>query len=180
MTRTIALIISFIFLIFIGMIYFIVNISSQSPKTPTSPTTSPPTDTSLRPQPGDERSPLPVITTLPPESAESILLRGAGGEAEAIIRRKNEKESGFVIEVIAAKMPIPAENTFYAAWMYKKDTPQEKPVLIGTLEKNTQGAYHVIFSSYTDFSSYNDIMVTSERVNDDTPEMQILRGSFIN
>lgn len=180
MTRTTALIISFIFLIFIGVIYFVVNISSQSPKTPTPPATSPPAETPLTPQAGDKRPPLPVITTLPPESAESMLLRGAGGEAEAIIRRRNEKESGFVIEIIAAKMPIPAENTFYAAWMYKKDEPQEKPVLIGVLEKNTQGTYHVIFSSYTDFSSYNDIMITSERVNDDTPETQILRGSFGN
>lgn len=180
MTRTTSLIISFIFLIFIGVIYFVVNISSQSPKMPTSPATSPPAHTLLSPQAEDKRPPLPVITTLPHESAESMLLRGAGGEAEAIVRRRNEKESGFIIEVTAMKMPILTENTSYAAWMYKKNNPEEKPVLIGTLEKDTQGAYHVIFSSYTDFSSYNDIMVTNERVNDDTPETHILIGSFGN
>ena len=83
-------------------------------------------------------------------------------------------ESGNFIHMILADLPDPEPGTFYEGWLVKGDgtyIPTGKMMI-------AKGGYLLEFQYPTDLSSYNKIVVTLEKTEDEKPEQHILEGSF--
>lgn len=106
-----------------------------------------------------------------PENVESIELKDVtGGTAKAIATR-NYENGTFTHEVLA-DLPDLKEG-FYEGWLVMGD----KYISTGKL-RVAKGGYLLDFSSVTDYSDYTKVVVTKELVNDQTPELHVLEGSF--
>ncbi|AKM83151.1 hypothetical protein A2422_03775 [Candidatus Woesebacteria bacterium RIFOXYC1_FULL_31_51] len=107
-----------------------------------------------------------------PDDLDSIELKDVtGGIYRGIAARKFEKRI-FTITVLA-DLPDLSSNEFYEGWVFSGD----KFISIGKL-RIAKGGFLVDFTSNTDYSSYNKVTVTKEKVNDNKPESLILEGSF--
>ena len=107
-----------------------------------------------------------------PDDLDSIELKDVtGGIYRGIAARKFEKRI-FTITVLA-DLPDLSSNEFYEGWVFSGD----KFISIGKL-RIAKGGLLVDFTSNTDYSSYNKVTVTKEKVNDNKPESLILEGSF--
>ena len=106
-----------------------------------------------------------------PTSTPLTLKDVTGGIYRGIAARKFEKRI-FTITVLA-DLPDLSSNEFYEGWVFSGD----KFISIGKL-RIAKGGFLVDFTSNTDYSSYNKVTVTKEKVNDNKPESLILEGSF--
>ncbi|MDO8340511.1 MAG: hypothetical protein Q7T59_00900 [Candidatus Woesebacteria bacterium] len=107
-----------------------------------------------------------------PDDLDSIELKDVtGGIYRGIAARKFEKRT-FTITVLA-DLPDLSSNEFYEGWISSSD----KFISIGKL-RIAKGGFLVDFTSNIDYSSYNKVTVTKEKVNDNKPESLTLEGSF--
>jgi hypothetical protein len=107
-----------------------------------------------------------------PDDLDSIELKDvSGGIYRGIAARKFEKGT-FTITVLV-DLPDLSSNEFYEGWISSGD----KFISIGKL-RIAKGGFLVDFTSNIDYSSYNKVIVTKEKVNDNKPESLILEGSF--
>ena len=94
----------------------------------------------------------------------------AGGSSTAIATRKYEDDK--FTHTILADLPDP-EVGYYEGWLVKDDE------LVSSGEfRIAKGGYLLEFTSATDYSNYNQVVVTSEMKADQLPETHILEGSF--
>ena len=107
-----------------------------------------------------------------PDDVEKAELKDvSGGNATGIATRKFD--AGRFTHAVLADLPDPEPGTFYEGWLVMDDS------LISTGRlRIAKGGYLLEFQSSTDYSSYDNAVVTLERVADSVPEEHILEGSF--
>ena len=107
-----------------------------------------------------------------PEDLESIELKDvSGSNARGLATRKFE--DGLYSHTVLADLPDPETGEFYEGWL----TMDTKFISTGKLTV-AKGGFLLEFSSTTDYSEYDGVVITKEKLNDGTPEMHILEGSF--
>jgi hypothetical protein len=107
-----------------------------------------------------------------PSNADKTSLTDVSGGTGAGETFRTYQDGKFAL-TIAADLPTPQAGYFYQGWI-KKDSDY---VSVGKLEL-AKGGYLLDFSSDTNYSDYNSVIVTSEKVNDKNPETHLLEGSF--
>ena len=113
-----------------------------------------------------------------PEDVEKVELNDvSGGDGSGIATRKFE--NGRFTHTVLADLPDPAAGSFYEGWLVRGNPQDANFAFISTGKmKLAKGGYLLEFQSATDFSEYNQVIVTKEIVADSTPETHILEGSF--
>lgn len=103
------------------------------------------------------------------DRAELTEVSGGQGIGEAT----RTFENGTFSLTVMADLPDPAAGYFYQGWIVKDNTY----LSLGKLEA-AKGGFLVNFTSFTNYSDYKKVVVTQEKVFDNTPETHILEGSF--
>lgn len=115
--------------------------------------------------------------TLPEDVDRAELKDVTGGDASGIATRKFE--NGRFTHTVLADLPDPAQGSFYEGWLVRGKEGDENFAFISTGKmKLAKGGYLLEFESTTDYSAYNNVVITQEKVFDATPETHILEGSF--
>lgn len=102
----------------------------------------------------------------------------SGGEARGVATRVYQ--NGRFEHVILAELPDLEEGEFYQGWLTTKGKEGEvgfSYVKTGRL-RLAKGGYLLEFESTRDYTSFNQVWVTLEKVDDTKPEKHILEGSF--
>lgn len=113
-----------------------------------------------------------------PEDVDKAELKDvSGGNASAIATRKFEGEK--YSSTILADLEDPASGAFYQGWLMKGEEGKEGYSVI-SLGKFTiaKGGWMLDYSSKNDYSDFDRVVVTLEKVFDNTPEKKILEGRF--
>jgi len=113
-----------------------------------------------------------------PDDVEKAELKDvAGGDASAISTRKFENNK--FTSAVLADLPDPATGSFYQGWLVKGEEGKEgyAVVSLGRLQV-AKGGWMVDFSTATNYSDYDKVLITLEKTFDKTPETKILEGSF--
>lgn len=109
--------------------------------------------------------------TIPEDVEKATLEDVTGGQASGIATRKFE--NAIFTHMVLADLPDPEAGTFYEGWLVMGDN-----VISTGKMRVAKGGYLLEFESTTDYSDYNKVVVTQERVFDNTPEEHVLEGSF--
>ena len=86
------------------------------------------------------------------------------------------------VHLVIAQLDDPSEGKFYEGWLVKKE-PTLTFISTGKLKRGDEGDFALLFNSETDYSDYNDVVITEETESlglDNNPETHILEGSFSN
>lgn len=107
-----------------------------------------------------------------PEDLDSIELKDvSGGEGRGIATRKFE--NNLFTHAVLTDLPDLTSNEFYEGWL----TMGDKFISTGKL-RIAKGGFLLEFNSATDYSNYNGVVITREKLNDGKPETHVLEGSF--
>jgi len=109
--------------------------------------------------------------TIPPNADKADLLPVAGNEGLGEVVRVFD--NGKFELTVLADLGQSKNGYFYQAWMSDGTTF----ISLGKLNL-AKGGYLVNFSSTKNYSGYKKIVVTLEKVFDQTPEEVVLQGSF--
>ena len=113
-----------------------------------------------------------------PDDADKADLKDAtGGSSSGIFSRKSEE--GTFTSSFIADLPQPESGKYYEGWLVKGEEGSEDYSIVSAGRLSAaKGGYLLDFSSRTDYSEYNKIMVTLESKSDRTPEETVLEGNF--
>jgi hypothetical protein len=112
--------------------------------------------------------------TIPPDVDRADL---KGDEGVGIATRSYE--NGRFELTVLADLENPPEGYFYQAWLVRDDPSAEGSVLISASKlRVAKGGYLAEFIASEDYSDYKKVTVTLEKTFDQTPEKEILTGSF--
>ena len=113
-----------------------------------------------------------------PEDVDKAELKDvSGGSASAIAIRKFENNK--FTHSILADLPDPEAGSFYEGWLVRGEEGSDNFSSFSSGRMRlAKGGWMLEFESSTDYSDYNKVVVTSEKVADKTPEKHILEGSF--
>jgi len=115
--------------------------------------------------------------TLPENVDRAELKDLSGGDASGIATRKFE--NGTFTHTVLADLPDPEAGTFYEGWLVRGKQGDDNFAFISTGRMTlAKGGYILEFTSQTNYSDYSNVVVTSEKQADTTPETHILEGSF--
>ena len=80
---------------------------------------------------------------------------------------------------IDASLPDTESDTFYQVWLVKSryGTPDFDYLAVGKLVKVGE-KYNLEFSEEADYSQFKTVVITQEKVEDNTPEVHVLEGGF--
>lgn len=107
-----------------------------------------------------------------PEDVEKAELKDvSGGDASGLATRKYE--AGRFTHTVLADLPELAAGSFYEGWLVS----DSDVVSTGRL-RVAKGGYLLEFTSTTDYSDYNEVVVTQEKKADQLPEDHVLEGNF--
>jgi hypothetical protein len=108
-----------------------------------------------------------------PENADKADLTNVvpGGIGMGEAARTYEK--GKYALTVLADLPEPKAGYFYQGWLSDGKTF----LSLGKL-RVAKGGYLVDFSATKDYTSYKKVVVTTEKIFDNTPETYVLEGSF--
>lgn len=141
-----------------GIIYWVRRPGKEGPNLPTTPSLEEQIEESFNVQ-------------IPEDVEKAELEDVAGGDSSALATRKYE--SGKFNHTVLADLSEPESGKFYQGWLVKGDEVLNTGRL--TIAK---GGYLLEFERSTDYSDYDDVVVTLEEVDDNTPEEHILEGTF--
>jgi len=111
-----------------------------------------------------------------PDNVEKVELKDVtGGNTTGIATRNFE--NGQFTHAVLADLPDPAKGEFYEGWLTKGQDKDLKYVSTGRL-RIAKGGWLLDFISAVDYSDYNTVVVTLEKIADDTPELHLLEGFF--
>jgi len=113
-----------------------------------------------------------------PDDIEKVELKAVKGEDfRAIATRKYE--DGIYTHTVIADLPDPVGGTFYEGWLMRGN-PEDDNFDVVSAGKMViaKGGYLLNFESSTDYSDYQNVVITLEKVADNNPEEHILDGSF--
>ena len=133
------------------------------------------------PQTSSESTDVLESGTQPEETVETTELAAVGGYAGGGTANRDYNGKTFV-HLVVAQLPDPASGKFYEGWLVKKQ-PTLTFISTGKLEKEGGDDFVLLFTSETDYSDYNDVVITEETENlglDGKPETHVLEGTFTN
>jgi hypothetical protein len=114
---------------------------------------------------------------IPEDVDKAELTDVTGGNASAIATRKYE-DGTFTFSVLA-DLPDPESGKFYEAWLVKgEEGDEDYDILPAGKLSVAKGGWTLTYTSKTDYSDHNRVLVSEEEVNDGVPETHILEGSF--
>lgn len=115
--------------------------------------------------------------SIPDDVDKADLKPVVGTEGVGIATRK--VENGRFDLTVLADLPAPEEGYFYQAWFGKGGIGQEGSVIVSASRlRIAKGGYLSEFTSTESYTDYKDVFVTLEKNFDQTPEKQVLEGSF--
>jgi hypothetical protein len=103
---------------------------------------------------------------------EDVALGSVPRSGAAYILRSDNK----LYHAVTAVLPDPPGTTFYEGWLVIKK-PTLKFISTGDMVKDKDGMYKLEFSSEEPYEGYNDVVITLEKIKDDTPETHVLDGT---
>ena len=107
-----------------------------------------------------------------PEDIDKAELKDVtGGTASGIATR--EFISGVFTHTVLVDLPDPQPGYFYEGWLVKGD----KFLSTGKM-RIAKGGYLLEYDARVDYSDYDKVVITLEKVFDATPEERILEGTF--
>ncbi|MFZ5933200.1 MAG: anti-sigma factor [Patescibacteria group bacterium] len=113
-----------------------------------------------------------------PEDVDRAELKDvSGGTGSGIATRKYE--NGKFSHTVLADLLDPTPGTFYEGWLVrgKEGDANFASISTGAL-RVAKGGYILEFESAKDYSDYQGVVITLEKVSDSKPETHILEGSF--
>src|SRR3989304_8066467 len=113
-----------------------------------------------------------------PEGFEKAELTDiSGGTGSGIATRKYETPR--FRHAVLADLSDPESGSFYEGWLVRGEEGEDNFAYISTGKLSiAKGGYMLEFESATDYSDYEGVVITLEKVNDKTPEKHVLEGSF--
>ena len=113
-----------------------------------------------------------------PEDVDKAELKDvSGGSSSAIATRKYENNK--FSHSVLADLPDPEQGSFYEGWLVRGEEGEDNFSVISTVKMSlAKGGYLLEFESNNDYSDYNKVVITLEKVADKLPEKHILEGSF--
>jgi len=115
--------------------------------------------------------------TIPDDVEKAQLDDVVGGTSSALAIRKYDK--GIFMHSVLADLPEPEGKDFYEGWLVRGKSGDEDFDFISTGKmKVAKGGWVLNFDSSSDYSDYEGVVITLEKVFDKTPEKHILEGSF--
>ena len=85
------------------------------------------------------------------------------------------RDSGKLNHLIDATLPDLVGNEFFEGWLVKK-SPSLVFFSTGKMKKLDDGNFQLMYSSTNLYEGYNEVVITRETVDDNTPEEHILEG----
>lgn len=113
-----------------------------------------------------------------PDDVEKAELRDVSGGDSSAIATKDYSENKFS-STLLADLPDPDDGYFYQAWISKGEEGSEgyQILSLGKLYV-AKGGWMLDYSSIKDYSDFEKVVITREKVFDSTPEVKVLEGSF--
>jgi hypothetical protein len=113
-----------------------------------------------------------------PEDVDKAELKALEGKDGSAIATRNFEDGKFAHEVLA-DLPEPENGSFYEGWLVKGEEGDEDFSLVSTGKMRiAKGGWVLDFSSSTDYSDHNKVMISLEKTADNSPEEPFLEGSF--
>lgn len=114
---------------------------------------------------------------IPDDVEKAELSDVSGGDGSGLATRKYE--GGIFSHNVLADLADPDAGYFYEGWLVRGKSGDSDFAYISTGRLNlAKGGYILEYQSSKDYSDYEGVVVTLEKVNDKTPEKHILEGSF--
>lgn len=112
-----------------------------------------------------------------PEGAERAELKARDVEGRALATRE-VTDSGTNISVLA-DLADPEQGHFYQAWAAKGQEGDEdfERISLGRL-RVAKGGFVTDFTSESDLSEFDQVLISQERTQDSEPEQTVVEGSF--
>lgn len=113
-----------------------------------------------------------------PEDIEKAQLEDVtGGDALGIATRNDE--NGVFVHVVLADLPDLEEGSFYEGWLIRGKEGDDDFDYVSTGKMRLgKGGYLLEFESSTDYFSYQEVVITLEKTEDNLPEKHVLEGTF--
>ncbi len=113
-----------------------------------------------------------------PEDVDKAILKDvSGGMASGIATRRFEDNQ--FSHAVLADLADPEAGSFYQAWLIRgKEGDLDFAQLSTGKLRIAKGGWLLEYQSKTNYSDYNDVLVSLEKIFDQTPESHILEGSF--
>jgi len=113
-----------------------------------------------------------------PEDVDKSELRDvSGGDGSGLATRKFE--NGRFTHNVLVDLPDPETGDFYEGWLVRGKAGESDFAYISTGKLSfVKGGYLLEYESSKDYSAYEGVVVSLEKVNDRKPEKHILEGSF--
>lgn len=108
-----------------------------------------------------------------PESGQKTELRDVSGGNASAIAVRDFQNNKFTLSILA-DLPEPPSGEVYEAWL---EEGEQTPVLLGRLQV-AKGGYLIDYQSSKDYTNFNKLVLTMEKVLDQKIETRILEGSF--
>lgn len=113
-----------------------------------------------------------------PDDVERITLTDLRGEGATGLATRNYRDGLFSHSVLAA-LPDLTSNTYYQGWLVRGSEGEENRSVISTGRLGTsKGGYLLEYSTSQDLMDHNQVWVTVETQDDNTPETRVLEGNF--
>jgi len=111
-----------------------------------------------------------------PEDADRATLKDvSGGESIGVATRQESEEGGRTYSLLAA-LPDPSSGEFYEGYMMESGEDDE--VYLGKLRK-AKGGWLLEYEGQSSLLESNPkVVITLEKVDDETPETKVLEGAF--
>lgn len=112
-----------------------------------------------------------------PEDVDKAELKDVSGAGSSAIATRKFENGKFTASILA-DLPDTSSGSFYQAWLVKSEEGKDDSFIsLGRVEL-AKGGWMLNFQGTEDLSDYSKVLVTSEKVQDSTPETRILEGSF--
>lgn len=113
-----------------------------------------------------------------PDNVEKAELKDVSGGDSSAIATKDYSENKFS-STFLADLPDLEAGYFYQGWISKGEEGKENYQML-SLGKLiiAKGGWMLDYSSSKDYSDFEKVIITKEKVFDSTPETTILEGSF--
>lgn len=115
--------------------------------------------------------------TIPDDVDRANLKDVSGGNGSGIATRKYT--NGNFTHTVLADLPDPEVGTFYEGWLVRGKSGDFDFSFFSTGKMRiAKGGYILDYNSTKDYSDFKGVIITSEKVDDKSPEKHILEGSF--
>ena len=114
---------------------------------------------------------------IPDDVERAVLTDVTDGDASGLAVRKYE--AGVFTHTVLADLSDPELGFFYEGWLVRGQEGDDDFAFISTGKMRlAKGGFVLEFSSQQDLTTYERVVITLERVDNQKPEKHILEGSF--